>query len=67
LLFKINGSDFEIRAINFFLAPTWVKSNEKEFSIFPASKCLFPIPVFRPHMSVSDSGTGSGRIAATIP
>ena len=24
LLFKISGSDFEIRAINFFFAPMWM-------------------------------------------
>ena len=67
LLFKLYGSDIEIQATNFFFAPTWVKSTEKEFSIFPASKCRFPVPVFRPCMSVADSGTGNGRIAATIP
>ena len=32
--FKISGSDFEIRATNFFFAPMWVKHAENQFSLF---------------------------------
>ena len=34
LNFKISGSDFEIRATNFFLAPTWGLRTENQFSLF---------------------------------
>ncbi len=34
LLFKISGSDFKIRATNFFFAPMRVKSTENQFSFF---------------------------------
>ena len=36
LLFKISGSDFKIRATNFFFAPMWGKRAENQFSFFPA-------------------------------
>ena len=41
LLFKISGSDFEIRATNFFFAPMWNKRTENQFSIFPPGNSLF--------------------------
>ena len=34
LYFKISGSDFKIRATNFFIAPRWVKHAENQFSLF---------------------------------
>ena len=33
LLFKISGSDFEIRATNFFFSPKWGKHTENQFPI----------------------------------
>jgi hypothetical protein len=46
LNFKISGSDFEIRATNFFLAPTRGLSAENQFSLFtPRNRH------FRPHFS----------------
>ena len=36
LLFEISGSDFKIRATNFFFAPMWGKRVENQFSFFPA-------------------------------
>ena len=41
LLFKISGSDFEIRATNFFFAPMQVKIAENQFSIFGHEKRQF--------------------------
>ena len=41
LLFKISGSDFEIRATNFFFAPMWNKRTENQFSIFPPGNSRF--------------------------
>ena len=38
LNFKISGSDFEIRATNFFLAPMWCLRVENQFSIFSPPK-----------------------------
>ena len=42
LLFKISGSDFKIRATNFFFAPMRGKRSENQFSIFRTKKLLFP-------------------------
>ena len=49
LLFKISGSDFEIRATNFLFAPMRGKYTENQFSIFygqnsPFSGTSFPLP-----------------------
>ena len=41
LLFKISGSDFEIRATNFFFAPMWDKCIENQFSNFPPGNSRF--------------------------
>ena len=46
LLFKISGSDFEIRATNFFLAPMWGKRAENQFSLFGHKNARFSTPVF---------------------
>ena len=51
LLFKISGSDFEIRATNFFFAPMWGKRIENQFSFFRPQECRFSVPVFRRPMS----------------
>ena len=36
LLFEISGSDFKIRATNFFFAPMWGERAENQFSFFLA-------------------------------
>ena len=41
LLFKISGSDFKIRATNFFFAPMQVKIAENQFLIFGHEKHQF--------------------------
>ena len=46
LLFKISGSDFKIRATNFFFAPTWGKCAENQFSFFRTGKRLFKTKIF---------------------
>ena len=48
LLFKISGSDFKIRATNFFFAPMRVKSTENQFSFFEAENARFAVQVFHP-------------------
>ena len=45
LLFKISGSDFEIRATNFFIAPGRGKRAENQFSFFGRGKRCFQAPV----------------------
>ena len=45
LLFKISGSDFEIRATNFFIAPGRGKRAENQFSFFGRGKRRFRAPV----------------------
>ena len=41
--FKISGSDFEIRATNFFIAPRWVKHAENQFSLFGTKNVCFEV------------------------
>ena len=43
LLFKISGSDFKIRATNFFLAPMRGKRTENQFSLFRPETDIFPL------------------------
>ena len=45
LLFKISGSDFKIRATNFFIAPGRGKRAENQFSFFGCGKRRFRAPV----------------------
>ena len=52
LLFKISGSDFEIRATNFFFTPMWDKRTENQFSIFRTKNARFRTPFLRRTMSV---------------
>ena len=51
LLFKISGSDFKIRATNFFFAPMQGKHTENQFSFSRPQECRFSVPVFRRPMS----------------
>ena len=45
LLFKISGSDFKIRATNFFLAPMRGLCTENQFSLFSLRNRHFPVQV----------------------
>ena len=58
LNFKINGSDFKIRATNFFLTPMWCLRVENQFSILATKKCRFSVPVLCGSLSVLARGSG---------
>ena len=60
LLFKISGSDFEIRATNFFLSPMWGKRYENQFPI-SAPKT----PVFAD--GFSNDSDAINRVPTTAP
>ena len=53
LLFKISGSDFEIRATNFFIAPMLGLRVENQFSFFPAENAVFCRQI--PHFPGADA------------
>ena len=71
LLFKISGSDFEIRATNFFFAPMWGKRSENQFSIFCTENARFCGRVFQrfrrdkscPNHSPGKSATKATKMA----
>ena len=71
LLFKISGSDFEIRATNFFLSPMWGKRTENQFSIFCTENARFCGRVFQrfrrdkscPNHSPGTSATKATKMA----
>ena len=58
LNFKIIGSDFKIRANNFFLTPMWCLRVENQFSILATKKCRFSVPVLCGSLSVLVRGSG---------
>ena len=58
LNFKIIGSDFKIRANNFFLTPMWCLRVENQFSILATKKCRFSVPVLCGSLSVLARGSG---------
>ena len=57
LLFKISGSDFEIRATSFLFAPMLDKCTENQFPIFAFKNARFTTPVLRPSLSAPTKGT----------
>ena len=63
LLFKISGSDFKIRATNFFLAPMWGKRTENQFSFFPPKNARFTTRVLRRRSSLPGNGTAARQPA----
>ena len=67
LLFKISGSDFKIRATNFFFTPVWVLITENQFSIFRTKIRRFTPPVFHRPLSVSACGTGGRKFHCLTP
>ena len=66
LLFKISGSDFKIRATNFFFSPMWGKRSENQFSIFRTLNARFGAQVLRRTMSVLYYGTAVSRCRTLI-
>ena len=55
---EISGSDFKIRATNFFLTPMWCLRVENQFSILATKKCRFSVPVLCGSLSVLARGSG---------
>ena len=55
---EIIGSDFKIRANNFFLTPMWCLRVENQFSILATKKCRFSVPVLCGSLSVLARGSG---------